>query len=98
MRRFRLSPEAQQDIRAIWRYIARDSVEAASRVRRAIHEACRSLARRPGMGHRRDDLTTHPDVRFWTVYSFLIIYRLGTKPLQILRVLHAKRDVQQTLG
>ncbi len=50
------------------------------------------------MGHRREDLTTQPDVRFWAVYSYLVIYRLGTTPLQILRVLHAKRDVRQTLG
>ena len=98
MKGFRLARAAQQDIRSIWMYIASDSPDAASRVRREIHEACRRLARLPGMGHRREDLTTHPDVRFWAVYSYLIIYRLGATPLQILRVLHAKRDVRQTLG
>jgi plasmid stabilization system protein ParE len=69
-------------------YIASDNPDAAGRVRREIHEACRRLARLPGIGHRREDLTTQPDVRFWGVYSYLIIYR----------VLHAKRDVRQTLG
>jgi plasmid stabilization system protein ParE len=35
--------------------------------------------------------------RFFLVYSYLIIYRLETKPLQIIRVLHAARDVQSIL-
>jgi plasmid stabilization system protein ParE len=29
---FRISPEAQKDLFAIWRYIAKDSVETADRV------------------------------------------------------------------
>ena len=36
--------------------------------------------------------------RFFLVYSYLIVYRFETKPLQVLRVLHAARDVQGILG
>ena len=36
--------------------------------------------------------------RFFLVYSYLIVYRHETKPLQIIRVLHAARDVQSILG
>ena len=36
--------------------------------------------------------------RFLLVYSYLIVYRHETKPLQIIRVLHAARDVQSILG
>jgi plasmid stabilization system protein ParE len=68
MRRFRLTPEARQDIREIWAYIARDSVHAAGRVRQQIRDACRLLAQRPHIGHRREDLTTRPDVLSWPVY------------------------------
>ena len=48
---FRLSPEARRDIQDIWAYIARDSIEAAGRVRREIRDACRRLAQHPHSGH-----------------------------------------------
>jgi plasmid stabilization system protein ParE len=89
---FRLSPEAANDIEEIWRHIADDNIEAARRVRMELLHACRHLARNPGIGHRRQDLTTRP-VRFWPVYSYLIVYREGGKPLEIVRVLHGARDV-----
>jgi len=51
----------------------------------------------PGQGHRRPDYT-QADVLFFPIYSYLIVYRHETKPLQIIRVLHAARDVQNILG
>ena len=36
--------------------------------------------------------------RLFLVYSYLIVYRHETKPLQVIRVLHAARDVQSILG
>jgi len=63
VKRFRLAPEARDDIKDIWSYIASDNLESATRVREDIRDACRRLARHPYIGHRRDDLTTprgHP--------------------------------------
>jgi antitoxin ParD1/3/4/toxin ParE1/3/4 len=57
----------------------------------------RKLAERPGMGHLREDLADEP-VRFWPVYSYLVIYRADARPLQIVRVLHASRDVRTLLA
>jgi len=94
---FRLAPEARADIQEIWTYIANDNLEAAGRVRKAFLDSCRQLAKHPRLGHRRSDLTTREDVIFWPVYSYLIVYRPRTKPLQILRVLHGKRDVRSVL-
>ena len=98
MRPFRLAPEARQDIKEIWSYIARDSIEAAARVRQEIRDNCRLLAQHPYIGHERDDLTTREGVRFWPVYGYLIIYRPAPRPLEILRVLHGKRDVKSVVG
>ena len=56
----------------------------------------RQLARVPGMGPRRLDLSEEP-LRFWSVYSYLIIYREGTESLEIVRVLHGARDVRTIL-
>ena len=47
-------------------------------------------------GHGRRDLTS-ADVRFLSVYSYLIVYRPETKPLQIVAILHAHRDVAKFL-
>jgi plasmid stabilization system protein ParE len=65
---------------------------------RRFENSCRRLARHPYIGHERDDLMTREDVRFWPVYSYLIIYRPSTRPLEILRVLHGKRDVKSVVG
>jgi len=40
---------------------------------------------------------TDAEVRFFSVYSYLIAYRPETKPLQIVAVLHARRDVAKLL-
>ena len=48
-------------------------------------------------GHVREDLTSR-EVKFWPVYAYLIIYDPETKPVQIIRVLHGMRDVQEILG
>jgi antitoxin ParD1/3/4/toxin ParE1/3/4 len=54
------------------------------------------LAATPGAGHRRPDLTDL-DVRFFSVYSFLIVLLPDTKPLQIASTLHGRRDIAEIL-
>lgn len=55
------------------------------------------LAEAPGLGHFREDLAPEP-VRFWPVYSYLIVYLPDSDPLQVLRVLHGARDVAAIFG
>lgn len=50
----------------------------------------------PGMGHRRPHLTA-ADVRFWTHPPHLVVYRERT-PLEIVRVLHERRDIARILA
>ena len=49
------------------------------------------------MGHRRQDLTS-ADVRFFPVYSYLIVYRPERKPLQVVSILHGNRDIERILA
>jgi antitoxin ParD1/3/4/toxin ParE1/3/4 len=49
------------------------------------------------MGHVREELADRRH-RFFVVYSYLIVYRYETDPLQVIRILHAARDVQSILG
>jgi len=96
MKPFRLSAEASQDLIEVLEYIAQDNVDAAERVRLELLEAMRGLAEMPGKGHLREDLTNR-GVLFWRVRSYLIIYRSETRPLEIVAVLHGKRNVGRVL-
>jgi len=97
MTRFVLTQRARQDIGDIWDYIAEDNIDAADWVLDALSGAMMKLAQNPGMGHWREELTDKRH-RFLMVYSYLIVYRYETTPLQIVRVLHAARDIQSLLS
>jgi plasmid stabilization system protein ParE len=91
------SPAARLDLLEIWEYIAQGDLEAADRVVEEIKEAVAMLANNPWLGHQRRDLATKP-VRFWSVYSYLIIYNPDSHPLEVVRILSGYRDVAAMLG
>jgi plasmid stabilization system protein ParE len=97
MKSFVLTPRAENDLNQIWDYIAEDNIEAADRVLTALETAFSKLAKTPGMGHVREELADRRH-RFFVVYSYLIVYRYETDRLQVIRILHAARDVQSILG
>jgi antitoxin ParD1/3/4/toxin ParE1/3/4 len=83
VRRCVLAPEAAADLAEIWRYLRREAGEAvADRVEAVIRKRIAFLAEHPGVGHVRRDWTDAP-VRFFPAYSWLIVYRPETKPLQV---------------
>ena len=95
--RYVLAPEAAFDLVEIWSYIRRQSsIEVADRVESMILDKVAFLARNPGAGHWRRNLTGEA-VKFFPIYSYLIVYRPDTKPLQVVSILHGRRDVEQTL-
>jgi plasmid stabilization system protein ParE len=81
----------------IWRYIKKNAgVETADRVESVIRGKIVYLAGNPGAGHWRRDLTEEP-VRFFSVYAYLIVYRPEKNPLQVVAILHGRRDVEKLL-
>jgi toxin ParE1/3/4 len=93
---YRLTERAEADVEAIADFIAADSIDTAVKVLLALEEAFVLLASRPGVGHARDDLTDRP-LKFWSVYSHLVVYEPAADPLTIVTVLHGARDVAQIL-
>jgi plasmid stabilization system protein ParE len=94
-----LTPLAKADIFGIWAYIAQHSERAAGHVEQAIFDACEFLAEGPLRGHSRPDFTTR-SLRFWTLArypNYTIVYRPETAPLQIVAVLHGKRNIRRIL-
>jgi plasmid stabilization system protein ParE len=95
--RYVLAPQAALDLFEIWHYIKEQtSVTMADRVESTVRERLVFLAGTPGAGHHRKDLTRE-NVKFFPVYSYLIVYRPETKPLQIASIIHGRRDVAQLL-
>jgi plasmid stabilization system protein ParE len=95
-RGYRLTPEARANIDDICSFIANDRIDAALRVLEALEQAFEQLAEHPEIGHKREDLTSRP-VKFWTVYSYLIVYDPLSRPLTIIAVLHGARDIASLL-
>ncbi|HET6840903.1 MAG TPA: type II toxin-antitoxin system RelE/ParE family toxin [Candidatus Angelobacter sp.] len=95
--RYVLAPEAAQDLVDIWKYIKKQSnIEIANRIEAQIRDKIAFLAESPGTGHWRKDLTDAL-VKFFPVYSWLIVYRPETRPLQVVCILHGRRDLEQIL-
>ena len=60
---FQFTPQATDDLDAIWWYIADHNRDATDRVDREVLANCRRLAKYPRMGNKRADITMLP-VRF----------------------------------
>lgn len=98
MSRYVLTPQAQQDLTQIRDYLLQEAgFRVARHVTSSMVAALHAVARTPGQGHRRDDLTQRKELRFWAVFSYLIVYRIDKRPLVVVAVIHAKRNVVQVL-
>ena len=63
---------AKSDLQRIWRYIARDSEAAATRLLERIDQRIRQLATFPESGPVRDDV--RPGMRLLTVAGYRVLY------------------------
>ena len=99
MGKYEVTPEAVGDLFDIWNFIAKDNPEAADRVEATVFRAFEFLVERPLAGRARKDLTLLP-LRFWVVqpYSnYLIVYEHETRPLRVIRIVHAARNLPNLL-
>jgi toxin ParE1/3/4 len=93
-RNFVFTPEAEVDALAIWEHVADDDSEkAADRIIARIYDECQKLGEMPGKGHHREDLLDSRH-KFWSVWSYLIVYRWQMKPIQVIAIVHGARDLE----
>ena len=96
MKPYLVAPEAEDDLRQIWRYLLGEAgLALANRIQGELVDAFEGLADFPGKGHKRPDLTSR-DVLFFSVYQYMIVYRRAAL-VEIVAVLHGKRDVKRLL-
>ena len=87
----RRSAAARSDLREIWRYIAEDNPPAADHVIDEIERVCHLIAAHPRMGREREEIL--PGLRSFAVMSWVIFYRIDDRFLDIMRVVHGARDL-----
>jgi toxin ParE1/3/4 len=101
-RHIAIRPAADRDLDELAAFIAKDDIGAALRFYDAVARAYEQLLDRPGIAPSRD--FGHPRLnalRMWPVPHFpnhLIFYRPVEDGIEIVRVLHAARDIASLLG
>jgi toxin ParE1/3/4 len=80
-----------EDLIAIWLSIAGYNPIAADHVLDAIESRWRQLAYHPYSGIARDEIA--PGIRHLVVGQYLTLYRIHDDAVQIVRVLHGRRDI-----
>ncbi len=84
---------ADLDADEIWFWVAADSPRAAHSLLSDFDDVAAGLLEFPALGVSREDLA--PGLRSFPVKSYLIFYRPVEDGIEIVRVLHGRRDVEQ---
>ena len=92
MSQLRISPRASSDLIEIWIYIADDSVANADAFIDKLYQAIQALGRQPGSGRHREELA--PGIQSFPFGRYIIFYRAVTSGIEIVRVLHSARDIE----
>lgn len=88
----RITPRASEDLIEIWSYIAADSVANADAFIDKLCETMQVLSRQPGSGRHRDELAS--GIRSFPFGRYIVFYRAVTSGIEIVRVLHGARDIE----
>ena len=95
MARILRTPQADTDLFRIWDFIADDNLSAADRLIRKMDETFQLLATNPGMGTKQDQY--RPGLRCFPVGNYIIFYRPIDDGIEIYRVLHGARQLDDLL-
>ncbi len=88
----RFSEDAKQDLRDIWRGLAEYSgLSFADSTLAKLESKFQLLTQFPSSGKVRDELLA--GLRSYPAGDFVIFYRLVEKRVEVVRVLHGRRDI-----
>ena len=92
-RRLRFTPEAEDDLRQVFRYTLETWGPRQRDTYRALAwRTFRHLARFPGLGRLRDELA--PNMRSYPLGQHVIFYEVVPDGINIRRILHSARDAK----
>jgi toxin ParE1/3/4 len=94
--RLRITPAGKADLADIWEYIAEDSVGSADAFVDRLSETIQVLGHHPGIGRHRPEIA--PGMPSFPFEPYVIFYRTRHRVVEIVRVLHAARDIHRIFG
>ena len=84
---------AEKDINEIFSYIANESIENANKVLEDFYKVFENLELYPFMFKEINKiLVNKKDYRLIQVDNYLIFYKINTKNVYIMRIIHSKRN------
>lgn len=89
---FRLTSQAEEDVTAIWLFVALDNVVAADRTVDRFTEVFRLLAENPEIGTQQDRYKQ--GLRAFSVGRYFIFYHREQDTILVYRVLHGARNLE----
>jgi toxin ParE1/3/4 len=88
----RLTLQAKQDLRDVWRGFAEFSgLKIADDRLKIIQQKFKQISQFPRSGRSREDLL--PDLRSLPANEFIIFYRISKTHIEVVRVIHGRRDI-----
>ncbi len=95
-------PQAERDIEECFVYIAEDNLDAGVTFLVAVEDAIERLAEFPLIGKERKFADKRfQNVRMWKIKKFenyLIFYAVEEDRIEVIRVLHGSRDIEDLFG
>lgn len=88
-------PKALEDVLDVWEYIAEDSLVIADRWVEQLDQQLYLLSTQPMLGRARDELS--PGIRSFPFGRYVLFYEPLPDGIDLVRVLHAARDLSQGL-
>jgi toxin ParE1/3/4 len=92
---YQLTVRAAEDLREIGRYIASENLRAATKLVDTLEKHFMLLAENQNFGRARPDIA--PDLRYSPVKNYLVFYRPIPGGVEIVRVVHSRRNITQAL-
>ena len=96
MPKIRIAEPAGDDLEDIWEYVAQSNPEAANKLIKLITGKFKLLRDHPQIGREENRLLGA--LRSFPVSSYIIFYKPFDNGVEILRILHAARDIEKILG
>ncbi len=88
------TPLATEDLREIWVYLAENAgSETANKFLSAVKKKCETVAEFPEIGRVRHEYLVN--LRSFPFGNYIIFYLPLDKGIEVLRIIHGSRDIQQ---
>jgi len=93
MSRYRIARVARTDLKEICHYIAQDKPSAARRLRKIFTKTFQLLAAQPLIGESCEEYGKN--LRRLTEGNYVIFYRPAPGGIEVVRVIHGARDIDE---